>query len=526
MALHMLFLLCVLPALGTAATVQTGNEDSRFALPEDLLLGAGVAAVQTEGAWNEGGKAESMVDFAIHSGRLGPMGFNHTNLHDRAADSYHRFQEDVKVAADLKLQLYRMSIAWSRIMPDANTSNPNIEAVAYYHSFIDEILKYNMIPVVTMYHFDHPQILEDEFNGWMDKRMVAKFEEYVKFLLKEYGSKVNLWTSVNEPNVYCSYWNTMIALARGRTMDSISDLNLYPCLHNFLLGHGVANKAFREGNYQGKIGFTVTTLLSVPASSAAEDVYASEAYNQMFAGMLLNPLVNGDYPQLVKNIVGDKLPKFSEDEKAMLKNSTDYIGLNVYYGMVVSYKDPATPRRPVDVPLRQLFKEANFMNVGYRSPTGESLDQFPSTMIAPEAMRSALLWTWFSYNVPIMITENGIGFPGVHDHLRAVYHSAFMRSMVSTIHEFGTKIIGYCAWSLIDSYEWSKGFSIPYGLVHVDYENGTLKRTLKDSSSFWLEMAERRVVPLVEPESSSSAGVHFTPAALALAVLASLFNAA
>ncbi|XP_034252323.1 cyanidin 3-O-glucoside 7-O-glucosyltransferase (acyl-glucose)-like isoform X2 [Thrips palmi] len=446
-------------AVGSVTAIPTEDDEARFALPDDLLVGAGVAAIQTEGAWNEGGKSPSVWDVAFHSGNLIPLGYA-TNLHDKAADSYHRFREDLDAAVQMK---------------------------------------------VTMYHFDHPQILEDEFKGWLDRRMVAKFGEYAAFVLKEYGSKVKLWTTVNEPNIYCSFLEGLIETGRGEPLNATDTVNVYPCLHYFLLAHGQAYRAFRDGNFEGKIGFTVTTLLSRPTSTSPEDVYASESFNQMFAGMLLHPLVYGDYPQIVKNIAGDKLLKFTDDEKEMLKNSTDYIGLNVYYGMAVQYKDPATPRRNIRVPLLQLFKEANFLEVGYRSPTGESLEEYPLPMIAPDAMRSALLWTWFTYKLPIMITENGIGYQdmlGVHDHQRAVYHSAFMRAMVSTIHDFGTKIMGYSAWSLIDSYEWQWGFSRDFGLVHVDYEHGSLNRTLKDSASFWVELAERRVVPLVVPSSS------------------------
>ncbi|XP_034252324.1 putative beta-glucosidase 6 isoform X3 [Thrips palmi] len=491
-------------AVGSVTAIPTEDDEARFALPDDLLVGAGVAAIQTEGAWNEGGKSPSVWDVAFHSGNLIPLGYA-TNLHDKAADSYHRFREDLDAAVQMKLQMYRMSISWARLLPDADSSKPNQEGVDYYHTVIDEVLKRNITPLVTMYHFDHPQILEDEFKGWLDRRMVAKFGEYAAFVLKEYGSKVKLWTTVNEPNIYCSFLEGLIETGRGEPLNATDTVNVYPCLHYFLLAHGQAYRAFRDGNFEGKIGFTVTTLLSRPTSTSPEDVYASESFNQMFAGMLLHPLVYGDYPQIVKNIAGDKLLKFTDDEKEMLKNSTDYIGLNVYYGMAVQYKDPATPRRNIRVPLLQLFKEANFLEVGYRSPTGESLEEYPLPMIAPDAMRSALLWTWFTYKLPIMITENGIGYQdmlGVHDHQRAVYHSAFMRAMVSTIHDFGTKIMGYSAWSLIDSYEWQWGFSRDFGLVHVDYEHGSLNRTLKDSASFWVELAERRVVPLVVPSSS------------------------
>ncbi|XP_026276465.1 uncharacterized protein LOC113205169 isoform X2 [Frankliniella occidentalis] len=484
----------------------TPADQEAFGLPDDLLVGAGTAAIQTEGAWDEDGKGESLIDYVFHTGKLESHGFQAAHTHDGGADSYHRYKDDVAMAAKLKLQMYRFSISWARVLPEADASKPNPKGVQFYHNLIDEIHAHNMTPLVTLYHFDHPAILEQEFKGWLNKKMVAKFREYATFIFKEYGHKVKMWTSINEPNVYCSYWPNLEVQAE--VLEPEDAKNVYPCLHHFILGHGEAHKALAASGHDGVIGFTVTTLNSRPNSTRTEDAYASEAFNQFFTGMLLHPLVFGDYPPTVKELAKNKLPVFTEDEKAMIKNSTDYIGLNVYYGMLVSYRDPKTTQMAVDMPLRQLFQELNFVNVGYRDSQGGTIDKFPLNMIAPDAMRSALAWTWFQYKKPIIITENGVGdknMAGVEDHKRAVYYSAFLRSMVSAVRELGVRVIGYCAWSLIDSFEWSQGYDRPFGLIHVDYHGGSYNRSLKDSSSFWIELADRRAVPVVDMPSSAPA---------------------
>ncbi|KAE8747129.1 hypothetical protein FOCC_FOCC006127, partial [Frankliniella occidentalis] len=473
-----------------------------------------------------------MVDYLLHSGKLGPDGFSAPHLHDRGADSYHRYKDDVAMAAKLKvstlatrkpacfpishkltamfltqLQVYRFSISWARVLPEADATKPNAKGVQFYHNLIDEIRAHNITPLpyalhvflslyltiniypkVTMYHFDHPQILEEEFKGWLNKKMVVKFREYASFLIKEYGHKVKMWTSMNEPNLHCSFWMKEMVTAEVLRPEEV---DLYSCMHNFILGHGEARKALTESGHEGTrsraelaqprqaiagfahvsrdclvsfagtIGMSVASYISRPNSTRAEDAYASEAFNQFYAGLMLHPLVFGDYPPIVKELAKDKLPVFTEEEKAMLTDSTDYIGLNLYFGMMVSYRDPSTTRMPVIMPCAQLLDQLNFVNVGYRDPQGGTIGDYPLNMIAPDSMRSALTWVWFNYKKPVVITENGIGdknMTGVEDHMRAVYHSVFLRSLVSSMKEFGVRVIAYCAWSLIDSFEWRPAY--------------------------------------------------------------------
>lgn len=182
------FSLVLLHAAALAGYTAAQDE---FALPEDILIGAGVSAFQTEGAWNLEGKAESAVDHLLNSSRLAALGFGDgAGEHGTAANSYVRFREDVKMAADLKLQLYRFSISWARLLPTGDASNVNDHGVTFYNNLIDEILVHNMTPMATLHHFDHPQILEDQFGAWQDIKMVDKFKEYARFAFNKFGDRV------------------------------------------------------------------------------------------------------------------------------------------------------------------------------------------------------------------------------------------------------------------------------------------------------------------------------------------------
>ncbi|KAJ1528950.1 hypothetical protein ONE63_007318 [Megalurothrips usitatus] len=482
------------------------DDSSRFEVPEGLLLGAAVMAVQTEGAWNASGKSESAADRLFHTLRE-----TFPESHDTAADSYHRYKEDVAMAAQLKLKLFKFSMSWSRILPTADATKNNSAGVQFYHDLIKEIKSNGMTPMVMMNNLDHPQILEDQFQGWQSPKMIEKFTEYAGFLFDEYGQEVPLWASINEPIMYCSYFN--ILFARAKVHKTATSEDMYTCIYHTILAHKEAYKIFKEGRqrgkYVGQLGFTALLMYAQPASTSAEDVYASHVYNQVLTGTLLNPVVHGDYPQISKDILGSKLPQFTPGEKTDLIDSTDFIGLNVYFDYTVGYKRANRSVRDNynDLGFNPMLEAVHMMRQDL--PFVEVFGgQASFSDIRPEVMKAGLLWTHSSYKKPVIICENGFGDIngyGVHDHQRAAYHSAALRTLVTTVKDFGVKVLAYNAWSLIDSFEFTAGYSRPFGLVHVDYKSGSLNRTLKDSSSFWIEMADTGVVPHVQPEGSTTA---------------------
>ncbi|KAE8738497.1 hypothetical protein FOCC_FOCC016021 [Frankliniella occidentalis] len=362
-ALHTLAIIVATAVAFSGAAHLAVKDEDPFALPEHFLIGAGVSAIQTEGAWDADGKRESSLDHVLHTGKLTSQGFPaDPHLHDVVADSYHRYKDDVKMA--------------------------------------------------------------------------------------------------------------------------------------------------KASSFIGQIGLTMLLLHTSPNSTRPEDVYAAELFNQVHAGQMLGPIVLGDYPQVLKDELSDKLTEFTVEEKQLIKGSTDFIGFNIYFSMVAAWKDPSTSA-PIMMPLVQKFVEdlpMTYMNIA------GGVDTNPEKMwdrIDPDSIRDAVVWAWNSYKKPIVITENGIGDfsnMGKKDHHRSTYHSAFMRTLLTTMKKFKVDVIAYCAWSLIDSYEWGADYGRYFGLVHVDYEGKTLDRSLKDSSQFWIEIAEKRVVPLVEDPITTTPG--------------------
>ncbi|KAK3908003.1 Cyanidin 3-O-glucoside 7-O-glucosyltransferase (acyl-glucose) [Frankliniella fusca] len=479
---------------GGPGVAAAGDED-RYKLPEGFLFGAGISAIQTEGAWDEDGKAESAGDRMLHT----PLFSQLLGSHDVAADSYHRYAEDVAMAKQLKLKVFRFSMSWARLLPTADATKPNEKGVKYYHALLDKILEAGLIPMVTLYHFDHPQLLQDEFLGWESDKMVEKFAEYADFVFKEFGSKVTYWTTLNEPNQYCMYFNMLFVLAGVVKQEQV---NIHRCMHNAILAHMKAYNLYKTNHFstqKGQVGFTTLLVHAKPNTTSVEDVYAAEIFNQIHAGKILHPVVFGDYPDSVKKVVPNH-PSFTDEEKKALKGSTDFIGLNIYNGITASYNVTAGATRPVVPVYSQLLESLPFVDVGKPS------DLMAFDRITPEVMGRSVEWTWQQYGEgggPIMIMENG--YSGSNDKERAVYLSSYMRSLVGAHHDFGVKLMGYCAWSLIDAFEWSAGYSRPFGLVHVDYEKGTLARSLKPySSKFFNELADTNVVPYVEPDAGST----------------------
>ncbi|KAJ1530252.1 hypothetical protein ONE63_005175 [Megalurothrips usitatus] len=367
-------------ALPTAARAENS---SRYALPEDMLLGAGLMAVQTEGAWNTEGKGESAADRLFHTlPEIYPVS------HDTAADSYNRYKEDVAMAAKLKLKLYKFSMSWSRILPTGDATKNNSAGVQYYHDLIKEIKSYGMTPMVMMYHLDHPQVLEDQFQGWQDPKMIEKFTEYARFLFDEYGQEVPLWGSINEPIMYCSYFN--ILFKRAKVHKTATGEDMYTCIYHIILAHKEAYKIFKEGRQS---------------------------------------------------------------------DCTDFIGLNIYFDYTVGYKHGANDSLPDDGTGTDLsvIQEA----LALTRQDLPFLETIGSTQISFSAMKEGLVWTHKTYNKPIIICENGYGDTsghGVHDHQRAAYYSASLRTLVATVKDYGVKVLAYCAWSLIDSYEFTAGY--------------------------------------------------------------------
>ncbi|XP_052130298.1 myrosinase 1-like [Frankliniella occidentalis] len=510
---------CVVLARGTLAAVltvptrtrvQDEVPDDLYKLPPGLLFGAGVSATQAEGAWNVDGKAESVMDHLVQNF---PSMYQETN--EVSAEHYKHYKEDLALAKELKFTTHRFSISWSRIFPTADRKTPNMEAVAYYRDYIKTIRENGMEPFVTMFHFDHPYSLEAETGGWKNRTMVDKFLEYAEFLFETFGDDVKYWSPINEGNMYCIYIPPELGASGIEFYDPHT---FYECLHNTILAHAYAYRLYKEKFYktqQGKVGISVLMWPATPNTQDYKDSIAADIFNNLFSGTAVDPVVHGDYPPLSRYLIDkrsnemglqrSRLPHFTSEEKTLLAGgspATDFIALNLYSGFKVEYVKDASDHGVT--PLAQELLQPVLDDMEHvKLISGGTFDSKDDTL-----MRTALLWSWNRYHLPIIITENGYGDGkghGIHDSDRAEYFRANIGGLVRTANEFSIPIISYHAWSLLDVFEFSSGYEgRPFGLIHVDYKNKTLKRTLKDSSTFFIEMAETRRVPSSSQASTLS----------------------
>ncbi|XP_034249322.1 myrosinase 1-like [Thrips palmi] len=474
--------------------------DDDYPLPEDLIVGTGSSSYQVEGAWNVDGKGESVFDYFYHNRNKGSQNA------DDGCDSYHKYKEDVKAVKALKMQMYRFSLSWSRIMPDGTLASLNQAGVDYYNNLINELIANGIEPFITLYHFDHPQVLETQFGGWTSPKMIDLFVEFSRFAFKTFGDRVKYWVTLNEPHMHCNIVYDSATIAPAIKSPGIKQ---YQCIHNELVAHAKVYRLYKSdfNRADGLIGMTVETFFASPTDTQYENIQAAERYNLFEMGIQADPIIFGDYPALVKDMVAaaskaqgykeSRLPPLTADEQALLKGSTDFIGLNAYYGRsVISGVDPmAAETSP--------WRDAHVVVTGPGFASGFSMSM-------PWAFRGALLWLKERYgNQPIFVTENGVATTpevGDHDIARAAYHSDYIRTLVDAVRNDGCKVIGMTAWSLLDGFEW--GSNRMMGMVSVDLSKPEKPRKLKDSSAFYVKMMTERKVPLVKiPDSTTAAPV-------------------
>ncbi|XP_052123861.1 lactase/phlorizin hydrolase-like [Frankliniella occidentalis] len=445
------------------------------------------------------------------------------------ADSYHRYKEDVAMAATLKLQVYRFSVSWPRVLPEGDTSKINQDGVNYYNNLINELIKNNIQPMITMNHFDYPLATLKKTGGWANKAIVPAFREYADFLFKTFGDRVRLWTTINEANYYCM--NFALLPVPGLYTPQVGDD--YKCVHHTILAHMEAYRVYEEKYRKtqgGKIGAAALTLWCRPNSTAYEDIQAAERGNLFALGSIYHPVVYGDYPTALKErrvahysaLEGrssSRLPSFTDEERARLKGSADFLCFNAYMGTTVA--DGTKQPRPAGGGTIQSDRDA--AEVASDTRPGHFGDLFMRAN--PWVLRDAPLWIRDNYNnTPLFITENGWAdergkadpkSDPLDDEPRVGYHSVYLQELIRVATEENVNVMGYLVWSLIDAFEWTAGYTRKFGLVHVDYENGSLNRTIKKSAWFFQELGTNRRVPKVPftfvPGSSTGAGSKAIP---------------
>uniref|UniRef100_A0A803MPD0 Uncharacterized protein n=1 Tax=Chenopodium quinoa TaxID=63459 RepID=A0A803MPD0_CHEQI len=314
---------------------------NRYDFPKDFIFGASTSAYQVEGAALEDGRTRSIYDTFAHQKRHGK------HDPDVTCDQYHKYKDDVQLMVETGLDAYRFSISWSRLIPNGRGAiNP--KGLRYYNNLINELINHGIEPHVTLLHTDLPQVLEDEYGGFLNRRIILDFTAYADICFREFGDRVQQWTTFNEANIFVfggyDVGNTppgRCSLPFGHYNCSRGDSTTEPYIaaHLLLLAHGSAVRLYKE-KYQAKqLGFVGMNLLSYylsPATNTREDVDAARRSYDFLIGWFMHPLKYGDYPEIMKKNAGTKLPTFTKEESKLLKGSFDFIGLNYYSIMMVA----------------------------------------------------------------------------------------------------------------------------------------------------------------------------------------------
>ncbi|CAG9863636.1 unnamed protein product [Phyllotreta striolata] len=466
--------------------------------PKHFLLGAGTSAYQVEGAWNLDGKGPSIWDeFAHkHPERI----IDHSNA-DVTIDTYHRYKEDIALASSLGIKLFRFSFSWPRIFPNGYNTTINPHGVKFYKNFIREILKYDMIPVGTIYHWDLPLQLYNDGIDWNHPGIVNHIVDYARYVIKTFP-EVGIWVSINEPHTLCHLGYSIGVLAPGIKGDGKQE---YMCAYLTLKSIGAIYRMYKKEfpHYKAKMAPALDCQWIEPKSNSKEDEEAANRQREFKCGMYYHPIFIGDWPPIVKeriesrrlkaHIKEPRLPKFTPEEIEYIKGSADFIGLNHYYTALaedLKESDPNVMSYGNDVGTVNSFKPSWIVeNNGLFS-------------IVPDGVRKVLNWIKKNYgDHEILITELGVTEDGssLNDNIRIDFFTDYICNILSAVYEDEVNVTGVIAWSLMDSFEWSNGYKSHFGFYNINITDPNKTRKPKKSAKFFRDLSQTRKLTCDKP---------------------------
>lgn len=459
---------------------------------DDFLWGSASAAYQVEGAWDKDGKGESVWDVYT---RIPGTTFKETDG-KVAVDHYHRYKEDVALMAEMGLKAYRFSIAWTRIYPDGKTEL-NEAGLEFYEQLIDELIAHNITPVVTLYHWDLPQHLQDLYGGWESREIIEDFNRYCVTLFKHFGDKVKHWVSLNEQNIFMTlgYVTSMHPPAVK------SHKRMLQANHIANVANATVIESFKQYVPDGMIGPSFAYGPVYPYSCDPQDILSAENAEDLNNHWWLDVYCKGEYPTFAFKYY-ERLgiaPIVEEGDLDLLARAKpDFIGINYYQtGTVASNPiDGVGPSEGMNNTGKKGTARENglpgvFKNV--KNPNLETTNW--DWAIDPTGLRVGLRRLTSRYNLPILITENGLGEfdqleenDVVNDSHRIDYLSAHVLACKEAVTD-GVDLLGYCTWSFTDLLSWLNGYQKRYGFVYVDREENDEKelRRIKKNSFYWYQ---------------------------------------
>ncbi|XP_058065964.1 lactase-like protein [Anopheles bellator] len=408
---------------------------------------------------------------------------------------------------ELGVDIYRFSLSWSRILPTGISNQVNQPGIAYYNNLIDELVRYNITPMVTLFHWDTPQRLQ-EMGGFTNRLIVGHFREYARIAFAAFGDRVKIWTTFNEPPQTCRLPYEYDSMAPGYDFPGIYT---YLCSHHLLLSHAEAVELYRtefQPTQGGQIGITVDGSWAEPISEDERE--ASDTTMQYLFGIYMHPIYSetGNYPPVMidriarlsreQGFAKSRLPEFTAEEIAKLKGSSDFFGYNGYTTNLVYANDEANSAN-----MRVPSFDHDRNTIEYQD------DRWPSTgsdwlKVYPRGMYNVLSWIRREYNnPPVWVTENGVSdLGGTRDVGRVQYFKDYLNAILDAIDD-GCDVRGYVAWSLMDNFEWRAGLSERFGLYYVNYSDPGLARYAKSSARAFGNIVRTRSIDpndMPEPE--------------------------
>ncbi len=447
--------------------------------PENFLWGAATSSYQIEGAVSKDGKGKSIWDTFTHI----PGKIKNNDNGDIATDHYHRYKEDVALMKKINLQAYRFSIAWTRILPDGKGSINQL-GIDFYSKLIDELLKNEITPFLTLYHWDLPEELQ-KLGGWSNRDISKIFADYAQIIAKKFGDKCQYISTFNEPSVF-----TIHGYIDGYMAPGLKNMDMYlASVHHVNLAHGLALQSIRSICSNIKLGCVLNMNPSIPASKNKEDIIATDIYDMYWNRAFANPMYLGKYP----NELYSKLKNYiKSNDMNDIYQKNNYIGLNHYqHSRVKADKDHLLGARGVfndELPFG-MNKDVKLTSMGWE--------------IVPDAYYKQIMELKNFYQDPeIFLTENGCAYLDeidtngkIIDNQRIAYYQKYLSAVKKAIDE-GAKVKGYFAWSFMDNFEWALGFEKRFGLVHIDFKS--LQRTPKMSYFFYKKLIESNSIPTKE----------------------------
>lgn len=472
--------------------------------PDDFYWGGAIAANQVEGAWNIDGKGASVSDLMTYKPNIDVKNFasHHQfttrSVQDAMSDSsvefypkrrgidfYHQYKNDIALFAEMGFKVLRVSVAWTRLFPTGEESEPNEAGINFYHDLFDELIRQGIEPLVTLHHYEMPAALSLKYNGWQDRHVISLFTRFCRTCFSEYGNKVKLWLTFNEVDSIIRHPFTTAGVLEDNCGDISFEQACYNALHHQFVASALVTRLCHDMCKGARIGCMLTKTMTYPYSSRPEDVAASQLknLNNMFYS---DVQMHGRYPEMMLRMLANRgitLPFAEGDVQTLADNPADFLSFS-YYMTRCESDDPDLERTPGNTTL------------GVKNPHLKSSEW--GWQIDPIGLRVSLIELYDRYRKPLFVVENGLGTRdtvepdgSIHDSYRIDYLRAHLREAKKAI-DSGVELIGYTCWGPIDLISAANSqITKRYGFIHVDLDDmghGSGVRRKKDSFEWYKEV--------------------------------------